>query len=398
MFETGETITGATSGASGTVTRYRANPVQNIQQLLAYADIDNTIYDFLEEFRKSFMEGIPSNLATGIDKRNLEKHIRELYRRKGTKEGAKLFMKILLDENAEVFYPNQYMLRTSDADWDKPTILRCSTVGSSIPSEIIGQSITGQDSMQLLLLKTLQFLQPPVVYLMLKFKISNVVGSFQVDETIFATSSVQDVRFNFIVRQINTTVSITNDGTLYQSGDAIDLDCIILIGSGDVSATVGDIQTGSVSGVLVDDAGTGYEIGDLVVFTDNGTEAGFVKEAEAQVTVIHGNIVDETDSDIILQEDGTNQFIELFNFQLEEGTTVGEEPYAVFGIDRTYSNTSSYYYPIYLTNYAATQSTITKSSALVNGATFASTTVALDGNAGGTIDIRNDCKRNQYWY
>ena len=99
-----------------------------------------------------------------------------------------------------------------------------------------------------------------------------------------------------------------------------------MIGSGDVSATVGDVQTGSVSGVLVDDAGTSYEIGDLVVFTDNGTEAGFVKEAEAEVTVIHGNIVDETDSDIILQEEGTNQFIELFNFQLEDGTTVVRNP------------------------------------------------------------------------
>ena len=73
LFQTGETVTGGTSGASGTVTRYRANPVQNIQQLLAYADIDNTIYDFIEQFRKSFMEGIPSNLANGINKRNLPK-------------------------------------------------------------------------------------------------------------------------------------------------------------------------------------------------------------------------------------------------------------------------------------------------------------------------------------
>ncbi len=40
-FITGETITGGTSGATGTVTRYRANPVQNIQQLLDYADVDN---------------------------------------------------------------------------------------------------------------------------------------------------------------------------------------------------------------------------------------------------------------------------------------------------------------------------------------------------------------------
>ena len=194
---------------------------------MAYADIDNTIYDFLEEFRKSFMEGIPSNLATGIDKRNLEKHIRELYRRKGTKEGAKLFMKILLDENAEVFYPNQYMLRTSDADWDKPTVLRCSTVGSSVPSEIIGQSITGQDSNATALVEDITVFTAAGGISYIEVQISNVVGSFQVDETIYATSSVQDVRFNFIVRQINTTVSITNDGTLYQSGDAIDLDASI---------------------------------------------------------------------------------------------------------------------------------------------------------------------------
>ena len=46
----------------------------------------------------------------GINKRNLEKHIRELYRRKGTKEGAKLFMKILLDETSDIFYPNCYFL------------------------------------------------------------------------------------------------------------------------------------------------------------------------------------------------------------------------------------------------------------------------------------------------
>ena len=42
-FITGETISGGTSNSSGTVVRYRANPVQNIQQLLDYADVDNTI-------------------------------------------------------------------------------------------------------------------------------------------------------------------------------------------------------------------------------------------------------------------------------------------------------------------------------------------------------------------
>ena len=75
-FETGETITGAISGASGIVKRYRANPVQNIQQLLEYANVDNTIFDFLNNFRDEFMNAIPLTLADGVDKRNLIKNIR----------------------------------------------------------------------------------------------------------------------------------------------------------------------------------------------------------------------------------------------------------------------------------------------------------------------------------
>ena len=190
LFETGETVTGGTSGASGVVTRYRANPVQNIQQLLAYADIDNTIYDFIEEFRKSFMNGIPTDIANGVNKRNLEKHIGELYRRKGTKEGAKLFMKILLDEEAEVFYPNQYMLKLSAADWDKPIIIRCSTTGNVVADELIGQSITGASSLATALVESSTTFSVAGGVSYIEFQISSVVGTFVDGETIYGISSV----------------------------------------------------------------------------------------------------------------------------------------------------------------------------------------------------------------
>jgi hypothetical protein len=393
LFETGETVTGGTSGASGVVTRYRANPVQNIQQLLAYADIDNTIYDFIEEFRKSFMEGIPSNLATGINKRNLEKHIGELYRRKGTKEAAKLFMRILLDESAEVFYPNQYMMKISDADWDKPTAIRCATVGTAIADELIGQSITGQGSGATALVESSSIFSASGGISYVEFEISNIVGTFEVGETLYGISSVEDVQYDFVIKQINSDASISNNGTLYSVGDTIDLDTSIAIGSGDILAKVGEIQRGSVSGVAVDDGGTNYELGDLIVFIDNGSEAGLVQPAEAEVTVIHGNLIDETDSDTILQESGTTTFVNLFNVALEEGTIISEEPYAVYGTDTIYSNALGYNYPIYLTNYAAEDVTIVRASAAVNGATVASTTITLDSNS-GTIAIGMRLKSN----
>ena len=85
-FETGETVTGNSSGATTTVVSYRANPVQNIQQLLAYADVDNTVYAFLDKFRDSFMESLPNTLADGIAKRKLIKNIKDMYTAKGTRD------------------------------------------------------------------------------------------------------------------------------------------------------------------------------------------------------------------------------------------------------------------------------------------------------------------------
>ena len=194
QFVTGETITGGTSGATGTVTSYRASPVQNIQQLLAYADVDNTIYDFLEEFRKSFMNAIPSSLATGLDKRNLTKNIRELYRRKGTQEGIKLFIRILLDETATVFYPNTRMLRVSDGDWDKPTIIRASPIGNPVHGELAGQTITGQTSGATARVQScVTFVDPSDQSTIVEISVGDISGTFTKDEEIQGVSSVIDV-------------------------------------------------------------------------------------------------------------------------------------------------------------------------------------------------------------
>ena len=146
-FITGETITGGTSGATGTIKEYRANPVQNIQQLLEYANTDNTIFDFLDEFRNSFMNAIPNTLASGVSKRNLIKNIKDLYAAKGTSEGHKLFMRLFLGEQPEIFYPTENILRLSNGDWGQKTIMRVTPVASGVLGiEVIDSIITGESS------------------------------------------------------------------------------------------------------------------------------------------------------------------------------------------------------------------------------------------------------------
>ena len=68
-FQVGEIVVGNTSNATGTISKYQGNPVQNIQQLLEYVNIDTTVNDYLDHFRNTYLTAVPNTLATGVSKR-----------------------------------------------------------------------------------------------------------------------------------------------------------------------------------------------------------------------------------------------------------------------------------------------------------------------------------------
>ena len=107
---TGETLTGSTSGATAKVAKYRANPVENIQQLLNYTDPDHTISDFLSQMKKEFLNTIPQDTDDAVSTRKLIKNIKSLYRAKGTAKAHKAFFRILFNENSEVYTPSDLSL------------------------------------------------------------------------------------------------------------------------------------------------------------------------------------------------------------------------------------------------------------------------------------------------
>ena len=346
-FETGETITGGTSGSTGTVVRYRANPVQNLQQLLEYANVDNTIYDFLDQLRDSFMNAIPTDLATGINKRNLIKNIRELYRAKGTSEGHKIFMRMLLDEDIEVTYPNQYMMRTSDGRWTNQVILRCSPGVNAIGGEMLGVIVTGQTSgATAVIANALSTAEGGDPIIQFEINPASLVGTFTDGEVIQGTSTVQDVTMSFTVRGIVTSYAVTDGGKLYSVGDDLSLDTQTTIGNGEATAEVGSIKSGSVSRVIIDNAGTLYREGDVLTFT--ATESSTTTNAATGfVSVIDGSLeIDGTDSsssdtgDNLILEAGSTSAIVNFNFILDGTDSSGSNAGDRLALDRT--NASSH--------------------------------------------------------
>ncbi len=317
-FEVGETITGSTSEATATIDSYRANPIQNMQQLLEYANTDNTTSVFLDEMFNMFMEAIPRTLASGVSKRDLIKNINDLYAAKGTSESHKLLLRLIFDEQAEIVYPNKFMLRVSKGNWSQPTSMRVAAVSGSDATDIVGQTITGGTSgATSVVLGSTVFFQgnDSVSELEIDPKVS--VGVFQVEETITATSNTQDVLMSFVVKSFLSGSIITSSGAHYSVNDAITIDPAV--GNDFADAEVSEISRGSVTGTIVDDVGSFYRVGDPVVFTPNSSD-NIVENAQGFVGVIDGSILLEdtdNDDDFLIQEPDTNQSIVNFTLVLE---------------------------------------------------------------------------------
>lgn len=343
-FELNENIVGQTSGATAKLTEYKANPVQNIQQLLDYADIDNTVWEYFDQFRNAFMNVIPNTLADGVAKRNLIKNINDLYSAKGTREGHKLFMRLLLDENATIFYPNKNMIKISDGNWKKITKIRCVSNGQGTSGEALNQVITGRTSGATAVVDGTSTFQQGIESIS-ELEVENVKGTFQSGEIIDVISNTKDVQISFTIKTIISDATVVNDGILHSQSEALVIDSDK--GNGFADVLVDDIREGSVSDVFVQTRGSGYEVGDIVEFTGGDG----VAKAEGVVTAIGGGFELEDGTGVLIREFGTLSSEEPFNIALED-TELSDGPYYVLGTagySQLGAGLTGYFYPLYLT-------------------------------------------------
>jgi len=286
-FIEGETITGSTSGAVATILKYRANPIQNIQQLLDYPDPDKTIQGFLTKFRNAFLQSIPDTLDTGVDKRKLIKNIKSLYRAKGTKRASEIFFKLLFNENATIRFPKENILRASDGKWDTQKVLRCKESGTSDAANLVGQTITQADvpsdsninEATAVVEQVYKYAIAGATVVELVLGDDSVTGTFVSGQNITGTDNTnEDVLVTCTIEGIITTKTVSNDGAFYSEGDSVALSG----GGNDAIIQVNAVGSGSISEILVDDGGTGYSIGDVVNFS--------IGNATAKISVVNGGV------------------------------------------------------------------------------------------------------------
>ena len=294
---TGETVTGSTSGATAKVQKYRANPVENLQQLLNYSDPDHTISDFLTQMKEEFLNSIPRNTHADVDTRKLVKNIKSLYRTKGTANAHKAFFRLLFNETSEVYLPTGDMLRVSDGKWSVQNFIRCTqTTAQALNDsiELVGQKITQSNNPSddnineatAIVENITKFQQGAVEIIEVEINSDTTTGTFINGETVTGVSNLDsDVIVKLTVSQGISDTVITNDGSTLSVGDEATL-------SGGAGAgariQVQDISGAGIDEVIINAGGTDYEIGDTISFS-SGT-------AQAKIAVVNGGFAPETGS------------------------------------------------------------------------------------------------------
>ena len=221
---TGETVTGFTSGATAKVAKYRANPVENLQQLLNYSDPDHTISDFLTQMKEEFLNTIPTDTDEAVDTRKLVKNIKSLYRAKGTDKAHKAFFKILFNENTEVYKPTEDMLRVSGGKWSTQNFIRCiqtKDFALNDSTELVGQTITQQNNPADSSINTAtaivenitKFREGTVEIIEVEVNPETTVGTFVSGQTLTGTSNINDeVTVKITTSQALSDTTIPQDG------------------------------------------------------------------------------------------------------------------------------------------------------------------------------------------
>jgi hypothetical protein len=320
-FITGETIVGQTSGATTTVVSYRGNPVQTIQQLLAYADVDNTIYDFLDKFKDSLMQSLPNTVADGLSKRRLIKSIKELYSAKGTEDGHKMFFRILFDEEADISYPRENLLRPSDGIWSTEKLIRIIENPNSDFADAIGEILTGQTSgATARIVSIIKFREAQTLVAEITLDQYSIEGNFIEGETVSSKNTALDFEIFGVAKQIVTGAAVTEGGSYYQNNDIVDVTGGG--GNGEATAKIEQIGTGSVDEIMIESGGSGYELGQSIIFDTRDTEG---RDLSAIIAVVGGAIQleNKTAPDHFITEQRERILFEDSDF-IKQETQVGE--------------------------------------------------------------------------
>lgn len=230
------------------------NPWRVVSHIIEWGDIDETLDEFIDYFKSEYLNSL--NVDFNGDVREFIKHTKEFYSSRGTPESFRFLLKLLSGNSGEVFYPNRFLMKSSDGEWrtDHNIFVEFSDeIDNSFVSTIVKGKYTGSTAY-------IETIETHFNYLtqdrFLKIYVSNIVGDFTDDVLVFKNNEKQ---IELPVYNTLKSVNIINGGNNYKVGDTLSLpDDPTLI------CRVSSVKAGRIDSYAILNGGTAYSVGDVI--------------------------------------------------------------------------------------------------------------------------------------
>ena len=271
IFNYSEIINGQTSIAAATLSTIKDNVGRASGNLLNYKTLETSIDKYVDYLKEELYPSIPSTQYG--DKRLIAQYFKDFFESKSNEQSYRFLFKVLYDEEIEFYYPGTDILRVSDGNFEKTQIIRTIAVSADTRDifSFLNKTIRGETSGVLAnVIDIKKFFVGAVEIAEMTLKL--VSGTFTAGEDIV---DIDDEDLSTTIFGIVSSITIVDGGSGYEDGDII---TITGDGSG-AQATVSSIKESPISALTVNTIGHGYQLNTEAVINNSGTGgSGFLFE------------------------------------------------------------------------------------------------------------------------
>lgn len=244
--------------------------IYNSRRMFDYRDIDSTLERMLLFFKKKYLSDLPLNQE---NIRFITKKVLDLYRKRGSEDGLKLFFRMFYDQDIKIYYPSVDMLKPSSSEWKVGRYLQMVPntdvlrLRSIIGKKIIGSLTKAEAYVEKINFFILNNTVTPVIFL------ARVSGSFNSTDEILSLVDGELSSFGRVNGSLDSLTIDPNDPeskTGYSIGDILECACSVGGGARVVVTSVSENFTGEII-YDITDSGFGYTEDNTLLLVSNQT-------------------------------------------------------------------------------------------------------------------------------
>ena len=286
------------------------NALSETQSLYNSKDLDLADDYYLNEIVKEVLPYFPKEIL--LDKSTFIKHVGQFYRSRGTPESIKFLFRILYNEEIDIYFPKEQVLKASDGKWVLPLALRVETGDNNI-FDIEQCKITGTTSKATAIVeKVIKSVDRQLGIQYIELYISNIDKLFTTGENVSTTIVRTDGTEDFVTAKLIGSLSEIkidprNRGLFYNGYDpelGYDGDPVTIIGGLNPTsnnpigaiATVGDVLKGSIEDVFILNGGFGFrnpaenQNSSIIDFTGGFQDVLLGSEAKGRILLLDESV------------------------------------------------------------------------------------------------------------